>query len=336
MKESAQIDDNFTAKLGVIVKNLMMYGDVYHYGESKSFIVAYGGIDVNGIAMNDLHVILNAFSVGFPVKAMTSLNDRLLIYGSKKILRGSIPTVNESTWLLEDSYANCGILSPDSIVSIGAHDYFISTDLDVKRFDGVVAESIGGGIYDSMVTYKDYLDVATAFYIPTMDLYILRLKTSATPTYEYWGYKVSGDYGWVEIEWADTIHGGVLLADGNLYGFSDDGIFKLDDGTTDNTAGIDCYYKSIPFYQDLGARHHYTHMNVVYKSSGNLSLQFTNDESRTFTHTLATKTTVGLYTKNLALGTNGKHMIATFTGSGLTAAEIHRLQLDGFTSGGEI
>lgn len=323
-------------RLGVIVNDLAIYGDVYHNKEQKSFMITYGSINDTGINSNDVHQILNAFSVKWPITGMTSIGDRLLIYSTQGILRGVLPTANELSWDFEESFNTFGLLAPNSLTQIGAYDYFISTDLDVKKFDGTISESIGSGIYDLLHANTTYTAASVGFFIPKMNMYVLKLQTAAA-TYEYWGFDITGQFGWVELDWYDDFNGSIINNSGDNYAFTNAGLYILSTDTDDNGTAISFYYKSNPIYLDQRFRHHLQRYLATYKSDSAVTLTLTDDEGNVTTITLAAKTSLGSKMENLPLGTNGKYFILEMAPAATnTSFEFHNLQLPGFTTLGEV
>jgi hypothetical protein len=319
-----------------MINGLAVYGDVYHNKEQKNYLVTYGAIDNTGLNSNDLHIILNAFSVKWPINGMSAIGDRLLIYSTQGILRGVLPTSNELSWEFEESFNTFGLLAPNSLTQIGAYDYFISTDLDVKKFDGTLGESIGSGIYDLLHANAVYTATAVGFFIPRMNLYVLQLQTAAA-TYEYWGFDVTGQFGWVELDWAQDFTGSVITTTGTNYMYTTTGLYYLTTATTDNGTAISFYYKSNPIYLDMKFRHHLQRYLATYKSSSAVTITLTDDEGNVTTITLPAKTSLGNKMENLPLGTNGKYFILEIAPAAAnTSFEFHHFQLPNFTTLGEV
>jgi hypothetical protein len=284
---------------------------VYNNKETKEFLVSYGHMTSDGLFANDVHLKLNAFSAGRPIRNVSSVGSRLILYGDVFISRGIIPSGNESSWTFERLFEKFGLLAENSLVNINGRDYFLATDWDIKSFDGVTPPvSIGGGIYDTLNsignTSLDYLSNAIGFFIPKLNSYGIRFRTG-TSTYEYWLYEISGRLGWIQFVWEDIFNGFFIDRNGETIGYTSSTPFKLHSGTTDNGVYINPLYKSLPLalsrndFINLESYAYHIKSNTTFTFS-----LFTDGLSSGIGQLTVANTANKLKSRNLPMGTKGR------------------------------
>jgi hypothetical protein len=307
-------DESYTdtqAKHGTIINGQVFYGNVYNNGERKEYLVTYGQLTPDGLFANDVHLKLNAFSAGRPVVGMSSVGNRLLLYGNAFISRGIIPSGNESSWTYERLFEKFGLLAEYSLVNINGKDYFLATDWDIKVFDGVTPPvSIGGGIYDTLhtvgTTSLNYLTGVVGFFIPKLNSYGVRLQTSPS-TYEYWLYEISGKLGWIQFNWYDVFNGFFIDRHGEAIGYTNETVFQLHSGTSDNGNYIAPIYKSLPLAMSRDSIVNIESLAYHIKSGTTFTFNlFTDDSGSGISLLLMANTADKLKSHNMAMGTQGR------------------------------
>jgi hypothetical protein len=346
-------------RFGTLINGLAFYANAYQYGETKPYIITYGVLTGEGNFANDVHAVLNAFTVGVPINGISSIADRLILYSSNTIFRGIIPSANEASWDLERDFEGFGLLAENSLVSINGRDYFLASDWDVKEYDGVTRpRSIGFGIYDRLqstgTTSLSYLQNAVGFYLAKLRMYMLRFQTGAS-TYEYWGLDLSqqNNPGWIQFAWKDTgsvdanFKGFMTSANGDTYAFTSSTIRSIHDPNvdTDNNVAYTPLYKTQPLYLDKKLRHHLRQVAVVYRSDTVLDIDvYLNGSGTAITQVsneLPIKSTLGVQRKNLPLGTMCDFFQIALTLGSAEAAQNSVLEIDEINvqlevSGGEV
>lgn len=305
-------DDSYTtsnAKYGVMINGQTFYGNVYNNGETKEYLVTYGQLTPDGLFANDVHLKLNAFTAGRPIKGMSATGNRLLIYGDSFISRGIIPSGNEQSWTYEKLYDKFGLLADYSLVNINGKDYFLSTDWDVKVFDGVTPPvSIGGGIFDTIKGIGNvsmtYLRNTVGFFIPKLNAFGLRLQ-SGSSTYQYWLYDISHKLGWIKFAWHDDFMGFFNTRSGESIAHTSTGVFKLNSGTKDGASNINPMYKSLPLAASRNSILNLESLAYHMKSNTNIQTSLFLDDSTTpsVALTVASNTLDKLLSRNFPMGT---------------------------------
>lgn len=298
------------AKYGTMINDMAFYANISHNGYTKSHLVAYGFITANGQVANDTHHILNAFSARFPIKGVSGISDRLIIYGDSSIARGVIPSYNQKSWEFEKEYLNVGLIAERSLVSIHNRDFFLASDWDVKTFDGTIPpESIGDGIYDTLQAAGkasiDYLRNAVGFYVPHLNSYGLQFQTGAA-TYETWLYEVSGTKGWYRVTWNATFTEYITSRENKLLTATATAVFEqnsnLVDGYGGSTSEYAVGYKSVPIYAG-GETLHLTTLAITYKSDSAFSVfLYLDGETTPQTVSVPAQTTYGIAIFDLPVG----------------------------------
>ncbi|MCK5018396.1 MAG: hypothetical protein KAS32_15160 [Candidatus Peribacteraceae bacterium] len=343
-------------ELGTMVNGQAFYANTYHANESKAYIVAYGMLTSSGLIANDIHPILNAFTPGFPINGISNIGDRLIIYGSDKISRGILPSTNERSWDFEKLFDEYGLLAEHSLINIAGKDYFLATDWQIKVFDGSIRpQTISDGIYTSLQDAGDasiaYLQNAKATYMPKLNMYLIAFQTGAS-TYEYWGWDVQGQLGWVQFAWhvtnttTDQNFAGFFRGqEGKSFAFTTTSVFLLNSGTTDNTVSIDPEYKSNQLAPNESTDIHLRHMIINFKSNTpvqeNIYLNGSTSAITQVSTELSAHMVLKSKSKNLPLGTYGRHIQFKFDLDSTdlatnTSLEIDKLILPVTLSGGAI
>lgn len=312
------------SKYGTTINGQAFYANCYHYNETKEYLVAYGMLN-GGLFSNDAHNVLNAFTVGFPIKGISAIGDRLIIYGDAQISRGIIPTANESSWDFEKLFEQYGLLAENSLITIQGKDYFLATDWTIKEFDGSTRpRTISDGIYDVLVNAGTssiaYLQNVIAFFVPKLNYFMIRIQTGAS-SYQYWAYDLRGELGWIQFAWADTFTGFLTTKDGDALAFKANAVLKLNSGSDDNGTKIDPTYKTLPITIDKAMKHHFSKMDVTYKSDTAINEKIYLNASATaltqVSEAIAAQTILKTASKSFPLSTNGRFIQLEF---GLTTA----------------
>lgn len=334
-------------KYGTMVNDQIFYANCYHNKEQKHSAICYGMITNDGLFANDVLPILNVFSTQSGIKNISSIGDRLIVYGDTRIYRGIIPNSNESSWEFEKLFDEFGLLSSDSLVNINGRDYFLASDWDIKEFDGITQpKSIGAGIYDTIQTAGDssitYLKTVVGFKMPKISMYCIRIQTGAS-SYQYWGYDLRNRAGWIQFSWASNFTGFFNGQNGDTYGFTATTLKKLNTGTDDDGTAITPVYKTAPLFLDKKTRIHLSQAVITYKSNTVIQIDFYLDGGSAITQVsdqLAAKTALGDGVKHLPLGSNGRYVqigitIPSANQASNTYLEIDQLQLPVEVSGAE-
>lgn len=329
------------AKYGTIINGLAIYANVYHNGESKPWLVSYGAISPGGVVSNDVHSVLNAFAVDSDIKGISSIGNRLIIYTGTAIYRGLVPSANASTWELERTFEQYGLLAPKSLVTINGKDYFLATDWEVKEFDGVVRPTnIGAGIYDTLRTVGNtslaYLQAAVGYYLQKWRMYVLVLQTGAS-TYEHWGIDLSQNSpGWVQLKWQST--GGadkalvyfISTTDGRCLAADSASIYELAANmSSDDSNVIYPVYKTLPIMLNQSSKLCLKQVCVTYRSDTALIFNVYLDGSATAvtlaSNSLAAHTTAAIHRINMPLGTRCGYFQLQFS---LTSAQNSYIEIE--------
>ena len=307
------------AKYGTMVNGLAIYGNIYHYGESKPWLVSYGALSADGLIANDVHAVLNSFAVDSDIKGLSSIGNRLIIYTGTAIYRGLVPSANASTWELERTFEQYGLLAPKSLVTINGKDYFLATDWEVKEFDAVVRPTnIGAGLYDTLRTIGNtslaYLQAAVGYYLQKWRMYVLVLQTGAS-TYEHWGIDLSQNSpGWVQLKWQST--GGadkalvyfISTTDGRCLAADSASIYELAANmSSDDSNVIYPVYKTLPIMLNQSSKLCLKQVCVTYRSDTPVTFAVYLDGSATAvtlaSTTVAAHTTAAIHRINMPMGT---------------------------------
>jgi len=329
--------DNYTVtypKYGVMINGQAFYFNAHNYGESKSYIGAYGMLTRDGTFANDVQLVLNAFTVGMNVKGASAIGDRLIVYGDTAIIRGIIPASNESSWDFERVFEQYGLLAEESLINVHGRDYFLASDWDIKVFDGVTKPvSIGAGIYDVLRAAGEasiaYLQATKVVFVPLLNMVVFMVQTGAS-SYQYWGYDVSGELGWVQFQWADTFSGFFVSKTGEAFAFDANECWKLNNGTTDDGTAITPSYTSRPLAADNKAYMHLREILMAYKSSNAAQMKVYMDGAAAVSTllTLAAQILTKMTEYQPEIGCEGRHLKFTIDLPTTSQAANTQLEVD--------
>ena len=343
-------------KYGTMVNGQAFYASAWHADETKSYIVPYGMITPSGLVANDVHPILNAFTPGFPIKGISSVGDRLIIYGNDKISRGILPSTNETSWDFEKLFDEYGLLAEDSLINISGKDYFLATDWQIKVFDGSIRpQAISDGIYTQLHAAGDasiaYLQAAKATYMPKLNMYMIKFQTGAS-TYEYWAFDVAGQLGWIQFAWHVTttstdqnFTGFFRGQNGNSFAHASIGVFLLNSGTDDGGIDISPSYISHQISSNSSLEHHLRQLSVTYQADTQIKVDIYLDNSASaltqVDDNFAAQTSIASDNKGMPLGSRCRNFrfkvsLESTDIASNTDLELDRLSMTHDISGGAV
>jgi hypothetical protein len=310
--EDINIDCNY--KYSTIIDDQLFVAGVSFDNVQYNNQIRYCMLNNDGNFAYDVFHPLNVTGMPFNINGLASIADRLFVFGKTRVSRGIIPSSNYLTWDFEKAFTDFGLMAERSLVSTGhGRIYFLSSDYDVKEFDGNTFKSIGRDIYDDLIgTSLSYLRNAVAEYYPKMKWYILKFQDGAS-SYKYLIYDTFYQT-WYEFEYHITnsttelnLGGFINTDDGDLLGFTTTGVYAMDSGGDDGGVDINPDWKSKPITSGVDFLHQLFSFTPTYKSDTAIDIDLYLDKdssSTTINNTFSAKTTMGSLESSLPLGTS--------------------------------